>query len=61
MKMYVEAPLTPGAKVNDAAQYLMAELDRQAAERNRSIVGPVTILEGGTAFERHLRLEAHVA
>lgn len=57
-RMFVEAPLNPGADIADAARYLMAELDKVAAEHNRSIDGPVTIGEGTTAFGRILRLEA---
>lgn len=57
-RLYVEAPLNPGAKIPDAAQFLMAELDRVAAVANRAIAGPVTISEGTTAFERIIRVEA---
>lgn len=61
VRMFVEAPVTPGAKLNDAAQFLEAELDRRAAEHGRTVHGPVTILEGPSAFgERVLRLEASV-
>jgi hypothetical protein len=51
--------MTPGAATRDAAQYLMAELDKRAAEAGRTIHGPVTILEGTGAFTRTLRLEAN--
>lgn len=57
-RLFVEAPLNPGASVADAAQYLMAELDRVAAGTNRVISGPVSIGEGHTAFERIIRVEA---
>jgi len=57
-RLYVEAPLNPGASLPDAAQYLMAELDRVAAEANRAVVGEVTIYEGNDAFQRILRIEA---
>ena len=61
-RMFVEAPLTPGAAVNDAAQFLMAELDKKAAEANRRVVGNVQIFEGASGFgERVLRIESNVA
>lgn len=57
-RIYVEAPMTPGADTRDAAQYLMVELDRRAAEAGRRVNGAVTIREGRGVFERTLRLEA---
>ena len=57
-RLYVEAPVNPGATSADAAQYLMAELDRRAAEVNRTINGPVTIYEGHDAFQKIVRVEA---
>jgi len=50
--------VNPGATSADAAQYLMAELDRRAAEVNRTINGPVTIYEGHDAFQKIVRVEA---
>lgn len=57
-RLYIEAPMNPGADPRDAAQFLMAEMDRTAARAGRVVHGPVTILEGKGAFQRTLRLEA---
>lgn len=50
--------MSPGFTIRDAAQYLMAELDRQAAEAGRVVNGPVSIFERTTTFERIIRIEA---
>lgn len=56
-RLYIEAQVHPKAKANDAAQMLMAEFDRVAAESNRVIDGQVEIFEYQTAFGRTIRLE----
>jgi hypothetical protein len=60
-RMFVEAPVTPGFSLSEAAQYLMAELDKTAAQHGRRVGRDVTIYEGAGAFgERVLRVEAPV-
>ena len=59
--MFVEAPVTPGFSLSDAAQYLIRELDREASRRGRVVSGNVTIFEGVGGFgEQVLRIEAPV-
>ena len=60
-RMFVEAPIVSGASLSDAAQFLMAELDKTAARHGRRVGRDVTILEGAGVFgERVLRVEAPV-
>lgn len=60
-RMYVEGRVGTYDSPRNAAQFLMRELDDEAAKAGMRVVGDVTIAEGESVFAgRILRLEADV-
>ena len=59
-RMYVEGRVGQDG-VRNAVTYLMAELDKEAAQHGHRVIGDVEIAEGESVFAGHIvRLEADV-